>query len=1030
MAKKEKSSKTPKVLKTNKKGKNSYYDLTLYSNCRSHKGVAVGLGAAFVVAAGSVGGYFLYKALTKPDLTKAAIEYKEDKDGYTVTGISNEDKSLITSITVPNTYNGKPVISINEGALSGCSNLEEITLPFIGASADATGKEGLFGYVFGNEMSEGAGAYTYQIYVDEESTNALDYQEYQAIIPQDLNYVTINGGNKISSGAFSNCKYIQSIEIKDNDASEIGEYAFYYCSSLYEFDIPSTVKDIKYKAFSRNYVLREVELPTTVNSLGEETYSNCISLGKVTIPSSVTKIDTKCFYNMQGGAILVEDTEKPSGWAEDWAPKEVSVCYGLDNIIYADNYLIAVCEDSNNSEYAHLLQWTGKWQVSDINIPDKIVTSKGTYPIKVIGANLFADNTNIKTITIGKYVETIGANAFYNCNKLKSFTFDNTEKGDGEGAIDTPLKYIGVSAFEKDALLEGCMIEGKFVSGVRIPKNVETIENRAFNGCSRIARIQIPENINRIGDYAFENCERLMEGYEKHTMEVKMGPDEDPTPVTNERAVVIHKNINYLGEGAFKNCFRLQDDGATTLLYPMFAVENEAGIDGYKEHVFENCGVRTTDGIHSRKIRINFDLGTQPDGAKTFGDYSFSNCYMNYFSVRNENLNYVGDHAFYNAYPNMPAGVKICHNVTSIGDYAFYNWNTVGGITLEDTTEKPSQLTSIGQYAFYNCNNALFKSLIIPDKVETIGRYAFASCSKIEHLELPKNDNYTQVSYCCFSGCTNLGRYSGDNDLIIPTNVTDLDSGCFQNCTNLVNVTVGNDSNHLSPLTRVSWSIFSGCTALRKVDWDLSNVTSFSSNIFNGCSSLTEDETTSLKTTSITSSMYANCTSLTSVTIKSHFTSISENAFKGCTNLATVAFEERTTSISIGRSTFQDCEKLVNIGTNIENNYQLPEKVTSFGDYAFSGCKNLGKGDSHFQLPINKKKSLTFGSNVFEDWTSEQTIWFTQANISGSDSDSITIYGNIKLVPTNVENQYKVDTSHAASVLSIGSTEVIFEKVA
>lgn len=994
---------------------------------KTKKGWIIGLCAVVALAGIGVGAYYLVKLLNgnKVDLTKAKIQYEEFNGGYRVVGITNENKSLVKTISVPSEYNGKPVVEIKEGALGGCGYLEEVTLPFIGKSADAIEKEGLFGYIFGNEMSEGAGAYTYQFYFKNgEEVDA------QFCIPQNLNYVTINGGKVISSGAFSNCKYIQSIVINNNTTTKIEDHAFYYCSSLYEFKIPNKVTEIGEKAFERNYDLAIIDIPNGVTTLKTEAFGNCISAAMINIPKSVVTIEENCFINLQGGVILVEATSEPEGWEDNWAPKEASICYGLDNVVYADNYLSAICSDGeSNTQFAHLLQWTGKWQIGEVNIPDNLVTSKGTYPIKVIGASLFSDNTTVKSITIGKHVEKIAAKAFYNCNKLKSFTFDNNEEGEGEDPIDTPLKYIGVSAFEKCSSLEGCMIKGIYKEGVRIPKHVTDIESRAFNSCSHITRLGLPEEIVNIGDYAFENCERLIEGYDHGEMDVRINPDTQETiKVVNERAVYLHKSITNLGEGAFKNCFRLKDDGTTTLINPMFVIENEAGIQGFPKHVFENCGVRTTDGIHSRKIRIDFNLGTQSEGAKVFDDYSFSNCYMNYFTVRNENLNKVGNYAFYNAYPNMPAGVKICHNVTSIGEYAFYNWNTVAGITLENTEALPSQLKTIGQYAFYNCSHAQFTELLIPDCVVSIGRYAFCNCSKVEKLHLPKNETepsskedlrYTQISYACFQGMTNLGR--NDNELYIPNTVVDLDSACFQNCANLVKVTVGGGESGDPQLTRVSWSVFAGCTSLEEVDWNLAKVTSFSSSIFSGCSSLNYDESKTLTTTSITSSMYANCTSLTSIDIKTNITSIADSAFKGCSKLANVNFEgDRDKNISLARASFQDCKALERIG---DDQGKLPKQVSTINDLAFSGCTTLGTAGHPFQLPVDRN-SITLGVNVFEKWTSNQTIYFTSKNMSGD-----KLFGKIALEETVAGSKKYHAKPNLEGFNYIGSSEVFFEDI-
>ncbi|MBQ7819584.1 MAG: leucine-rich repeat domain-containing protein, partial [Bacteroidales bacterium] len=60
-------------------------------------------------------------------------------------------------------------------------------------------------------------------------------------------------------------------------------------------------------------------------------------------------------------------------------------------------------------------------------------------------------------------------------------------------------------------------------------------------------------------------------------------------------------------------------------------------------------------------------------------------------------------------------------------------------------------------------------------------------------------------------------------------------------------------------------------------------------------------------------------------------TTIGDNAFSGCSNLTSITIPEKVTTI--GDNAFSGCSNLTSI--------TIPEKVTTIGDNAFSGCSNL-----------------------------------------------------------------------------------------
>ena len=76
----------------------------------------------------------------------------------------------------------------------------------------------------------------------------------------------------------------------------ICDWAFYFCDSLSEIIIPSSVTSIGYRAFSSCRSLSEIVIPSSVTSIGDSAFLCCDSLSEIVIPSSVTSIGDNAFY--------------------------------------------------------------------------------------------------------------------------------------------------------------------------------------------------------------------------------------------------------------------------------------------------------------------------------------------------------------------------------------------------------------------------------------------------------------------------------------------------------------------------------------------------------------------------------------------------------------------------------------------------------------------------------------------------------------------------------------------------------------
>ena len=241
------------------------------------------------------------------------LQFSLSSDEYTVTGISTS----ATEIVIPSVYQGLPVVaiasrafyeneniltvkipdsvtSIGSGAFNGCSSLESITIPFVGAKAGVTSSDTYqypFGYIFGTTSYTG-GVAVKQYYYDSSTTSTTATTYY---IPKSLRSVTVTGGN-ILYRAFGNCSMLTSITIPDS-VKNIGEYAFDGCTSLTSITIPDSVTTIGSSAFGDCTSLTSITIPSRVTRIGSYAFFRCISLTSITFGynSQLTRIDSGVF---------------------------------------------------------------------------------------------------------------------------------------------------------------------------------------------------------------------------------------------------------------------------------------------------------------------------------------------------------------------------------------------------------------------------------------------------------------------------------------------------------------------------------------------------------------------------------------------------------------------------------------------------------------------------------------------------------------------------------------------------------------
>ena len=488
----------------------------------------------------------------------------------------------------------------------------------------------------------------------------------------------------IGEGAFSDNTAVTRITFeKQENVKEIGEKAFYGCSGLKDFDIPSGVSTIGAFSFCGCSSITEITLPDNVlfNSQrignGRGHFEGCSSLKKVKNVTGGIEVKGTNYHPVFNGCTSL--TEIEFGKDATKVPYELfSGCVALKAVkIPASIHTIDFGAFSNCSSLTTV----------SFEAADKLVT---------IGEEAFRGCSSLKDFDIPPSVKSIGGFAFADCASITEITlpkdvvFEAQRIGNGRGYFEgcKALKKvknvtggIEVKGTNYHPVFNNCtaLTEIEFADGAtRVPYEL-------FSGCVSLKSVQIPSSVNTIDFGAFSGCTSLTTAsFEAGNKLVTIG-EEAFRGCSSLTGFEIPSTVKTIGAFAFADCSSI-----TEITLPKDVVLSSQRIGNGRGH-FENC--------KSLKVVKNVTGGIVVKGTEY--------------------------HPTFNGCTSLTE-IQFASGIKKIPGALFSKCVSLRSVTI------PNSVTTIDKNAFDGCT--ALSEIHLPAKLKSVKESAFRDCVSITEV--------------------------------------------------------------------------------------------------------------------------------------------------------------------------------------------------------------------------------------------------------------------------------------------------------
>lgn len=287
-----------------------------------------------------------------------------------------------------------------------------------------------------------------------------------------------------------------------------------------------------------------------LKTIGSYAFHGCSELTEIKIPKTVTQIWSNAF---QGAGLkeisLSENISYIGEWAFCGCKQLERVQLNLKETHILNRYVFRMCPS-----------------LKEITIPPCI---------KTIGEDAFSECTALEKVVIQEGTTNIASDAFYGCKKLKTVVIPQSVTTVASNAFGgCPIDRIEIDG-KAEIVTSNMIVAPGTVEEVVLPKSVRQINNMAFEGCTKLAKINIPNGVEKIGVSAFYNC------YSLNSVVIPQSVSEIENMTfyycKKLKKVSLPSSITSIGESAFENCTELT------------SITIRKNVTDIKKNAFKNC---------------------------------------------------------------------------------------------------------------------------------------------------------------------------------------------------------------------------------------------------------------------------------------------------------------------------------------------------------------------------------------------------------------------------------------------------------
>ena len=452
--------------------------------------------------------------------------------------------------------------------------------------------------------------------------------------------------------------------------------------------------------------------------------------------------------------------------------------------------------------------------------------------VSYIGPNAFksCNNGDFTTIQFSNKLETLGAQAFYNCTNLQEIT------------LVPSITNIGDEAFAQCTGMNNAKVYNT------------TLSIGEFSNCTTLRNVYLNDKIEKITERCFENANAnkiyrvISTQTDDSSLNVEEGLPQSLKTIgdyafyqSNIEKIVLPNSTKEIGEYAFGKCTTIKSIDLNIVEY-------------IKAHAFDGITSKNFNTITIPQTLVN-SRDEKGNIVKGIDEYAFANSlYLNTVTFENYDL---GEYMFAGSTNLTTVNYNKLNQMTKVADGVFKDCTSFSDQQLFGSTA----IKEIGNYAFYN---TAYTAIDILGSVNHVGDYAFAYCSKLSSFTSNAGVLGQNVASYCDSLTTVIV-----NDINEATDdMITIGSDAFAHNASLSAVDLGN-------VPYLGSRMFGDCLALRTITIP-ATVKKMGEKIFERDTNLTK---VIFENDFAGTDMFFDCTNLTEIEIPG-FTHLDDYAFR------------------------------------------------------------------------------------------------------------------------------------------------------